>query len=163
MREKQMQRSLCRLMSSEKLRDDESTVKQFLISAALEEVGAMRHFIEGLGVHPDATYSGKPTALCYAALKQNCCLMRYLHIHGADVNSVDQLGMAPIHYAALGGSCFCVSYLIHSGADVNKENNLGETALSLSMKKSHLAECEQFLRAHGARLKQGDLQASRFH
>ena len=77
-------------------RQDPLTIKRYLVSAAIQNIGEVRHFIETLGFHPGTTFGGKPTALCYALLKQDRCLTQYLIMHGADVNSRDQMGMPAI-------------------------------------------------------------------
>ena len=75
------------------------TVKNFLIAAALQQSELVRYFIEIEGLHPDAKWDGKPTAICYAVLKKNPPLLMYLLEKGANVNHVDVLGMTPLHYA----------------------------------------------------------------
>ena len=128
----------------------ESTIKQYLVSAALSEIDMVRYFIETVGLHPDTTFGGKPTTLCYAALKRDGPLLEYLHVWGADVNSCDLMGMRPIHYATLGGCLHCLAYLMHNKADVNRMNHSGKTALGLCEGKPHLVECRELLRRSGA-------------
>ena len=128
----------------------ESMIRQYLLSAALQEMEMVRYFIEAVGLHPDTTYGGKPTALCYAALKADRRLIEYLHIRGADVNHRDQMGMTPVHYATIGGCLHCLAYLMHNNADINQVNHSGKTALALCKGKPRLAECGELLRRSGA-------------
>ncbi|MEM7210044.1 MAG: ankyrin repeat domain-containing protein [Pseudomonadota bacterium] len=123
----------------------DGVIKRFLAAAALGQVAMVRYFIEQEGLDPDATYNGKPTALCYAVLKPNHELLDYLIGLGADLESVDKLGMRPLHYAAMGGCLYCVSYLIAQGAQVNADSHSGKTALTVTEGKPHLAECREYL------------------
>ncbi len=128
----------------------ESRVKAFLVSAALHQIERVRHFVETEGLHPDASYRGKPTALCYAVLKPYPSLMRYLYEKGADVNYRDCMGMSPLHYAALGGSEYCLSFLIGTGAALNETARNGATPLGLILNRQDRADCRELLRRHGA-------------
>lgn len=138
-------------------------IQQFLISAALQQISLVRYYIEVKKYHPDTTIEGKPTALCYAALKRDSCLMQYLVIHGADVNKRDGMGMAPIHYATLGGCTYCLSYLVHSGAQINIESKNGRTPLSLCIGNPCLNECSELLRRYGAGYHSQISNPSSFH
>ena len=141
----------------------ESAIKQYLLSAALQEVEMVRYFIETVGFHPDTTYGGKPTALCYAVLKRDLRMVEYLHHQGANINSCDQIGMTPVHYATLGGCLCCLAYLMHHNADINKVNHSGKTALGLCEGKPHLAECSELLRRSGASRQPEPLNRRCFH
>lgn len=137
--------------------------EQFLISAALQDFDRVRHFVEVEGLHPDTTIEGKPTAICYAALKRDRCLLQYLHIKGASANIKDKMGMTPLHYAVLGGCTFCVSYLIHSGASVNQPSLTGKTPLALTIGSSHLQECKKLLMRHGGRVFSFSQEVAQLH
>lgn len=141
----------------------EETAKDFLVSAALHQLDRVRSFIESGGLHPDTTYGGKPTALCYAVLKPHRGLLAYLLDKGADVQRRDGMGMTPLHYAALGGCVYCAACLIGRGARLNVENCLGQTPLALTLEKPHLALSREFLTRHGAAHCQADPGATQFH
>eukprot|EP01128_Nolandella_sp_AFSM9_P005538 TRINITY_DN2689_c0_g1_i1.p1 TRINITY_DN2689_c0_g1~~TRINITY_DN2689_c0_g1_i1.p1 ORF type:complete len:470 (-),score=114.76 TRINITY_DN2689_c0_g1_i1:45-1406(-) len=57
------------------------------------------------------------TALHWAALSQNVLLVRYLTLHGADVNAVNAAGSTPLHKAATTGSQAIYSFLTEQGAE----------------------------------------------
>ena len=141
----------------------EAVIKEYLIAAAQLDFATVRFFIEEVGLHPDSTYNGKPTALCYAALQRDHCLMMYLVKKGASVNIVDPLGSTPLHYAALSGCEYCVSYLIRSGSDLNIRNKRGETPLSVTLGKACLEGCRELLRRHGACSLSGAQRKPCFH
>ncbi len=128
------------------------TVTEFLVAIALNRFRAVRFYIEELGLHPDETTANRPTALCYAVLQRDRCLMQYLLLKGADINKSDQKGMAPIHYATLSGCRFCVLYLLQSGADVNQENLAGKTPFALCADRTDLLAIQILLRRYGAGL-----------
>lgn len=66
---------------------DPGVIDDFLIAAALQQLHKIRYYIERLGLHPDTTRDGKPTALCYASLKPNITLIDYYLEKGADVTT----------------------------------------------------------------------------
>lgn len=141
----------------------EATVKSYLLAAALQDVAAVRVFLEQAGLHPDASVGDKPTALCYAALKPHPGLLDYLLSRGADVGRRDGLAMTPLHYAALGGCPCCLARLIAAGAPLNAVNCKGTTPLGLTLEKPQLAENRAFLESHGAALEAGPPRPKRFH
>lgn len=141
----------------------EEILKDFLVAAALHQLDRVRGFIETLGLHPDSTFGGKPTALCYAVLKPCPCLMDYLLSRGADINRADKMGMTPLHYAAMGGSEYCLASLIANGGTLNRYNRLGKTPLALTMDKPHLKGVRELLLCHGALLHEAEPRAPRFH
>lgn len=110
---------------------DPETIKRYLISAALNETEMVCDYIESLGVYPDATWGGKPTALCYAALHGNVALVTFLLAQGADASHRDALDMTPLHYAALGGCLTSSRLLIAAGADGGRLNRFGKTPSAL--------------------------------
>ncbi|MDZ7840120.1 MAG: ankyrin repeat domain-containing protein [Gammaproteobacteria bacterium] len=122
----------------------------FLIAAALQQVYKVRYYIERVGLHPDTTRDGKPTALCYACMKPNLPLVDYYLDKGASVNARDAMGMTPLHYAALGGCEACLSRLIAAGAPVNQPNHGGETPLATATYRSRSVACAELLRCYGA-------------
>jgi len=139
------------------------TVKQFLTAAALKEFRTVRFFVEEIGLHPDETKSDSPTALCYAVLLRDRCLMQYLLLKGADVNKPDQRGMTPLHYAAFGGCKFCILYLLQSGADVNQVNQEGKTALALCAGRADLTASRNLLKRYEAVLTKPKKSSSYVH
>ena len=128
---------------------DPGVVQDFLIAAALQQLHKIRYYVECVGLHPDTTRDGKPTPLCYAALKPNLTLIDYYVAKGADVNSHDAMGMTPLHYAALGGCVVCLSRLIAEGARINQPNKGGETPLATAIYRSCSEGCAELLRRHG--------------
>jgi hypothetical protein len=141
----------------------EQIIKEYLISAALQKTEMLCYFIEAEGVHPDATWNGKPTALCYAAMKRNTRLVTYLIDKGADVNYADALGMTPLHYAML-GACICTAAcLIARGAILNVVNLAGKTPLALTTDSSERRDCYELLLRYGASLEAVPAAARRFH
>ncbi|MDJ0608405.1 MAG: ankyrin repeat domain-containing protein [Kiloniellales bacterium] len=141
----------------------EAAVKDYLVSAALHMTDEVRYYIEVLGLHPDATFGGKPTALCYAVLKPHFTLMTYVIEKGADINHFDRMGMTPLHYAALGGCEHCLAFLVSRGAGLNTANRRGDTPLALAACKPHLADGCEFLRRCGAALDAAEPARSSFH
>lgn len=141
----------------------EDTLKDFLVAAALHQLDRVRGFIETQGLHPDSTFDGKPTALCYAVLKPCPCLMDYLLSRGADINRTDQMGMTPLHYAVMGGCEHCTATLIACGATLNRLNRLGKTPLALTLDKPHLESVRALLMCHGALLHEAEPATPRFH
>jgi ankyrin repeat protein len=141
----------------------EQVIKEYLIAAALQKTEMLCYFIEAEGLHPDATWNGKPTALCYAAMKRNSRMVTYLIDRGADVNYADALGMTPLHYAAL-SACDCTAAcLIARGAALNAVNHAGRTPLALALCSPGRRDCYEFLRRHGASLEAVAPAASLFH
>ncbi len=129
---------------------DPELVDDFLVAAALQQLHRIRHYIERVGLHPDCTRVGKPTALCYASLKPNITLVEYYLEKGADVNQADAIGMTPLHYAAMGGCVMCLSRLIAAGARINTRNRSGETPLAAAVHRARCRETAELLKRHGA-------------
>lgn len=144
-------------------RIEQRTIHQFLTAAALQQTEQVKHFIEIEGVHPDATSSGKPTAICYAAMKRDPEMLGYLLAQGADANRRDALGMTPLHYAALGGCEVCVSALIQCDARLNVCNRCGETPLAIAERQSRDTPCRELLARYGASRIPGARELRRFH
>jgi len=143
--------------------DDAEDAREFLFAAALRDFARIRHLIEVRGLHPDTTIKGKPTAICYAVLKQDNCLLSYLLKRGASVNLADRIGMTPLHYAALGGSPYCIACLVRHGACLRTTNGSGETPYSLIRNRIDLGECVELLKRYGAgEILDGNV-TSRFH
>lgn len=137
--------------------------RAFLFAAALRDFAKIRHLIEIKGLHPDTTTSGKPTAVCYAVLKQDNCLLSYLLKRGASVNIADRIGMTPLHYAALGGSPWCIAYLVRYGARLDARSHSGETPYTLIRNRPDLAECVELLGRYGGRVAHDGNSQTRFH
>lgn len=110
---------------------DDETIKCFLISAALDETELVCDYVESHGVWPDATWGGKPTALCYAALHGNAWLARFLLDRGADADHRDALEMTPLHYAALGCCERTGRLLLSDGANPLRRNRFGKIPADL--------------------------------
>ena len=136
-----------------------TAIREFLLAAALGEAAMVCYFIEAEGLHPDATWGGKPTAVCYAAMKANRRLLDYLLAKGAGVNVTDALGMTPLHYAAMRGCEVCVARLIAAGAGLNAINQAGKTPLALARRGT----CQELLVRHGASLGADRPGPRRFH
>ena len=141
----------------------EAIVKNYLLAAALQETEMVVYYIEVEGLHPDTTIAGKPTAVCYAAMKANLPLLRYLLDKGAAVNQADALGMTPLHYATLGGSVLCIAMLIGRNATLNAINHAGQTPFALAQNQTKLTLCRELLQRHGASLHAAMPVSRRFH
>ena len=111
---------------------EQARIREYLLAAALHQEHVVRSYIEDYAMHPDATMGGKPTALCYSLMKPNIKLAKYLLEQGADHQSVDALGMTPLHYAAMGGCPACVFALLRRGAARAALNCKGETPVDLA-------------------------------
>lgn len=109
-------------------------IRQLVVSAALEDMERLRFLIEHRQIPVDSTFNGKPSALCYAAMRGNNVMTDYLLCHGADVNFTDQLGQTPLMFAVLGHQVSIVNHLLSHGADPARKNNVGQTALALARK-----------------------------
>lgn len=138
-------------------------VREFLMAAALHQFERIRNFIEGVGIPPDATFGGKPTAICYVVLKPHQALVHYLISRGARANQMDAVGMTPVHYAVLGGCEYCVSYLISLGAQLNEADHCGNTPLALAQGKPKSRGCHELLERRGAGLVPGLPLKQRMH
>lgn len=141
----------------------ESSVLQFLMSAAQLDFTAVRQWVERRGLHPDTTVGAKPTAICYAAVKGDSRLMSYLLGNGARVDTEDGMGMTPLHYAAMGGDPVCVSMLVAHGARLNKETLRGKTPLAISISCPQAGECSDLLERYGACLSEQPPGPRMFH
>ena len=140
-----------------------SSITEFLVSAAQLDFARVRYYVEQQGVHPDMTVGDRPTAICYAAIKGNQCLMAYLLEKGASVHTEDGIGMTPLHYAAMGGNVICVSLLMAHGACLNKETHQGKTPLAISISHPNAHECSNLLVCYGASLSAGPPGSGMFH
>ncbi len=141
----------------------ESSVQEFLVSVAQLDITAVRQWVERKGLHPDATVGTKPTAVCYAAIKGDSCLMSYLISNGASVDFEDGMGMTPLHYAAMGGDPVCVSMLVAHGARLNKQNLHGKTPLAISKSRPNTGESVDLLERYGACLSEQSPGPRMFH
>ncbi|XP_028131629.1 transient receptor potential channel pyrexia isoform X1 [Diabrotica virgifera virgifera] len=56
--------------------------------------------------------------------------------YGADINTKDQYGYAPLHIAALNELSQCVEVLVYHGADVTAKSKFGMTALGIITRKT---------------------------
>lgn len=131
-------------------RPPECDVVQFLVSVAMLDFAAVRRWVDAIGIHPDATVGGKPTAICYAAMKGAPRLMSYLLGNGASVDTRDGTGMTPLHYAVMGGNPVCVSLLVAHGASLNAETTSGRTPLCIARTREDAADCRELLMRYGA-------------
>ena len=86
-------------------------------------------------------------ALILAALNIDC--VQYLIEAGADVNTIDATGQAPLHKAVGGDKIVCATLLIQAGADVNNADKFGNTALITAASLGKL-QCIKMLLKSGA-------------
>jgi len=110
----------------------ESLTRQLLISAALNEAEMVCSLVTILKISPDATRSGKPTALCYASLHGNFELMSFLLIQGANVHHRDALGLTPLHYAVRSDCAKSLTLLLDHGADVSVKSIFNRNVIDLA-------------------------------
>lgn len=75
---------------------------------------------------------GGHTPLHTAARLGDLRLAKCLLDHGANVDSIDRLGVSPLILAARMKQCPMVEFLLEHGADVNLQNARGNTALHLA-------------------------------
>ena len=140
-----------------------SAIEDYLACAALHRIDRVRYYVDVMEMHPDCTYGGKPTALCYALIQPHRNLMKFLMARGADVNRSDALGMTPLHYAALGGCEYCMAYIIRHGAERNARNVAGRTPLALIEERPHRQSGREFLARYGTASRWGPPPSKRFH
>ncbi len=114
--------------------------KFFLLAAALDQAEVVIECVSGGRIPVDATWNGKPTALCYAALNGNAELLSYLLLAGADVGFRDALEMTPLHYAALGGCESCWRSLCAMGASPSARNRFGRSPAALRRGEREIAD-----------------------
>ncbi|MFT5606901.1 MAG: ankyrin repeat protein [Parvicella sp.] len=145
-------RDLVNSANQEEQQISEDIIRDFLLSAALQERASVIDYVENVGLHPDTTCGGKPTALCFALMKKNISMAKYFISKGADINHSDQMGMTPLHYAVLGGNVYCIAILISKGAKVNATTKSDKTPLEFTIGKRHLADCQIYLLEAGATL-----------
>jgi len=84
-----------------------------------------------------------------AAREGYLALVKWLAVHGADVNAQDEDGVQPIHWAARGGNLPIVEYFVARGADVNAQDEDGVQPIHWAARNGHLAVVK-WLVAHGA-------------
>jgi len=61
-----------------------------------------------------------PTALMWAAFKNQADIVRNLIEGGADLDEIDDIGHGPCHYASIAGANDALKVLLDAGADINK-------------------------------------------
>ena len=125
---------------------DESSIRALLIASATHDVDIVQELIGTSGLHPDATISGKPTALSYSVMKPHWPRMNFLLDSGAAPTTSDAVGMTPLHYAVLGGRVACVAALIERGANIEATNLKGISAVQMAAVNAPASCCHRYLR-----------------
>lgn len=82
------------------------------------------------------------TALHISAERGNVGIVRFLLLHGIDINTRDDSGRTALHYAAHGAYIDIVSELLVAGADIEARDNEGRSPLHAAAD----AECEPVIR-----------------
>ncbi len=84
------------------------------------------------------------TPITCAANKNHVDVVKYLHEHGADVNTVDASGhyigttkFTPLHYAAYRGNIELTYYLLSKGASISATTSNGWTPLKFAEMRGH--------------------------
>jgi 26S proteasome non-ATPase regulatory subunit 10 len=90
------------------------------------------------------------TPLHWAAMYGQQEVCELLIEYGADVNSVDDLGLSPLRWAVDGSEAGVVRLLLDRGADVNLKDAEGITPLRRALDKKR-DEIAALLRDHGAK------------
>jgi len=83
-------------------------------------------------------YRPKDQYLLKTCHDNNEYLVKYLVVHGADVNREDIYAKTPLFYACENGCEHIAKYLIEHGADINKESNSRDTPLISAFKGKNL-------------------------
>ena len=84
-------------------------------------------------------------ALISAAINIDC--VQYLIEAGADVNTINATGQAPLHKAVEGDKIVCATLLIQAGADVNKADKFGNAALITAASLGKLQSIKMLLKS----------------
>ena len=90
------------------------------------------------------------TPLHWAAMYGQQEVCELLIEHGADLNSVDDLGLSPLRWAVDGSEVGVIRLLLDRGADVNLKDAEGITPLRRAVVKKR-DEIATLLREHGAK------------
>ena len=92
------------------------------------------------------------TPLYWASIGHNFkdgSVLRFLLVHGADINVRSQHGLTPMHVASVNGALEVVRLLLEQGADVEAKRNDGKTALQVAVEEGY-DKVVELLREHGA-------------
>lgn len=121
-----------------------------LIKAAVDGDlnGVMKLVAQGDPVNVQDCHTGFDYVCCTpitcAANKNHVDIVKYLHEHGADINTVDASGhfpgstrFTPLHYAAYRGNIELAYYLLSKGASISSTTSNGLTPLKLAELRGH--------------------------
>lgn len=86
-----------------------------------------------------------PTALVWAAFKNQADIVLNLIEGGADLDEIDDIGHGPCHYASIAGANDALKVLIDAGADANKRAEIRHGD------GSEVCTCDAMKRAKGRR------------
>ena len=99
-----------------------------------------------------ADASESPQALLFALVREGSAdrdALAWLRRHGADLNALDDQGLAPLHRAVEARQVALAKRLILAGADVNLPGGDGQTPLALARRIGD-ADLLRLLRQYGA-------------
>lgn len=102
--------------------------RDLIVAAAKGHLELIQKYLSH-GGHPDATITGKPTALCYAAMSDDMEMAWLLIKAGALLDYQDGAGNDACIYAVLTGSGDVFELLLASGADLNVRNRQGKSPM----------------------------------
>jgi ankyrin repeat protein len=93
----------------------------------------VRHCGEGILNHRD--HSGG-TPLHYAISARGCDVASYLlSVGDVGIDTVDELGMTPLHVAVLLKRLECIKQLVHRKADLSAKDNKGQNLLHIAVRQ----------------------------
>lgn len=114
--------------------------------------------IEQKGIYevPDDRSTHAVTPLWCAAVSGKLPVIKFLLLHGADINAVSDTGSTPVRSACFMTHLDIVTYLVQNGADINRPNFNGGTCLINSVQSPPLC---LFLLQNGADVNATDIQS----
>ncbi|EAY16003.1 ankyrin repeat protein, putative [Trichomonas vaginalis G3] len=119
------------------------------VYSPLFKLASLSEYLLSHGANFNAKSERGTTALYYAAMKNNCIIIKNLISLGANVNVREIEGRSPLHYAACGNSKDAIELLINQGANIEAEDIFKLAPLHISVKED-AKEAAEALLSHGA-------------